>query len=152
MNYTHIQTWGVGSQICFQTESIACIKEIHLYYNYLSKEKISHEYISAYVLDYLKHKAGARLDLTVFEHLFFRMELSFQDRNGTYTAENSREMDYAPVVLCDMRLSYTYKNASAFITCYNVCDQEYRDIGSLLQPGRWISGGIEIELFAKNKK
>jgi len=53
--------------------------------------------------------------------------------------------DFKPYWLVDASLYYNIKTFVIFITASNLLDTKYTDIGSLVQPGRWINGGIRFD-------
>jgi iron complex outermembrane receptor protein len=81
----------------------------------------------------------------------FRMSfnISYQDREGsfvTYSESGYINTLYKPVWLADMHIKYQYRNVLLFTGATNILNITYSDAGSLHQPGRWFSGGINFKL------
>jgi len=147
--------WDVQSQ--FGEESF--IKSIGFNYSYVSMDKSVGEYVSKYVLDYLKHSADVSITHKIVKNLSAGWQFNLQDRNGTYLPYNTENkvfdpaQDYKPLFLLDLKLSYKYKFTEVFIQAKNILDQDQQNIENVRLPGRWISGGVSANLnwAAKNK-
>ena len=104
------------------------------------------ELISNYVLDNLKHKLVLGVNHEILENLNLNLKLVYQDREGSYTGfENGEwvgEFDYSPFWLVDGKLAYNINNLSVFVAASNIFNNQYYDIGNVIQPGRWIKSGI----------
>ena len=73
-------------------------------------------------------------------------QISYQDRNGTYTvwdgSKYGNEVDYKPFVLVDSRLHWTKNNTNIYMEASNLLDKTYYDFGNIAQPGRTLRVGI----------
>jgi len=117
------------------------------YSNKQNKEAV--DFISYYVLDYLKYKFIASLDQSVTKHVSLDLRSYFQKREGTYTSfgdSNYREVPYKPFWLFDTKVLFKKDNLQVFISVNNIFNIEYFDIGNIVQPGRWIKTGILYKL------
>jgi iron complex outermembrane receptor protein len=81
-------------------------------------------------------------------------QFRWQDRAGSYTKyENSQtngvEAPYRPFSLLDVKFNQKIENMNIFLNINNVFDVYYFDLGSVLQPGIWVIGGIQLNLGLK---
>lgn len=120
------------------------IKNLSVNYSYLSTSKSSGEYISAYALDYLKHKLSVRAGQQIFRSINLYWNLTYQQRNGTYPDKEGTEQSYKPFLLTDAKLSWNPGFAELYLEASNLFDVRYRDFGSIVQPGFWLFAGMNI--------
>jgi len=122
------------------------IKSINFSWSWLNQDKQSGIYASKYVLDYLKHKINLGLSHDVFKNIGINWEISYQDRNGTYTSwegtKYGNEVEYKPFILVDSRLYWTKKRTNIYLEAANLLDRTYYDFGNIPQPGRWVRVGV----------
>lgn len=105
---------------------------------------------SGYVGDYLKHKFTARISHKIIGDLSGNWGVRFQDRagqydkfeNGTYTGPT----DYEPFWLMDLKLVWTKTSYEFYVEASNLLDKKYVDFGNIAQPGRWIIGGVKLNI------
>ncbi len=149
-NHTRLNSYGLNITSALNTDGLpdlgSWIKRIHLSYSFLKTDKKSGDYISAYALDYLKHKLSGRLDHQVYRSLGLSWNFTLQDRNGTYTDKEGVEHDYKPFFLVNTRLFYTAGMLELFLEASNLFDVKYRDLGSVIQPGFWLFIGLNANL------
>ncbi|MBB6461286.1 TonB-dependent receptor plug domain-containing protein [Flammeovirga kamogawensis] len=154
-NLTELTTTGVtlnaGFDLTQMLHKEVFLKNIRFSYLYLTADKGSSEYISNYVLDYLKHKATLGISHGLFlKNLKADWQVVYQDRNGSFTAYdpngNGQEVSYDPFTTVDLRISYTWKNLYFYGEGSNIFDVQYYDIGNIQQPGRWLRAGIKMNL------
>jgi iron complex outermembrane receptor protein len=107
------------------------------------------EYISYYVLDYLKNKINISFEKEIISNLKLDIQSTYQQREGTYTNfENGnwgKETAYPPFWLFDSKLSYKYRNYGIFASVSNIFDIYYYDIGNVPQPGRTFKIGLSFQ-------
>jgi vitamin B12 transporter len=109
------------------------------------QNKETSDFISYYVLDYLKYKFTASVNQSITKYLFLNLRSYFQKREGTFTNfgdNNYREVSYKPFWLFDAKILFKKENLQIFISSNNIFNKEYFDIGNIVQPGRWIKTGI----------
>ncbi len=125
-------------------------KYFNVSYTYLDLEKQSGDYISKYVLDYLKHKLTISTQHKIYKDFGASWRFSFQDRAGTYTDfESGKEVEYEPFSMVDARIFWKRKLLTVYAEVTNLLNERYYDIGNIVMPGRWIRGGIIISPFIK---
>lgn len=128
------------------------LRSLQLSYSYTKVEKENERnHLSAYVLDNLKHKFDGELTIAFFEKWLFTTHTSWQDRYGSfeyYTLPTSKPVakSYEPFWLVNAKLTWKQENYEVFAQVSNLLNKTYYDIGNVVQPGRWISGGVKIYL------
>ncbi|WP_430815885.1 TonB-dependent receptor [Carboxylicivirga sp. RSCT41] len=128
------------------------LKSIEVGYAHIDQDKsMPDNYESAYVEDYLKHKLNIGLHLRLIDRLGLSINTLYQDREGDYIAyvDGSYEevrTDYEPFWLTDLRLQWSADRYKLFVDANNVFDKSYYDLGNVVQPGRWIKAGVQLNL------
>ena len=146
-NITTLNTNGFEISNKFIFDKNSYLKSVRIDYSFLTITKQSEDFISKYSLDYLKHKASISLNHKIYKNLSAFWKISYQDREGTYTNfDTGLETDYAPFTLVDFRIMYTKKLYKLYIEASNLTNEEYIDIANIEMPGRWIKGGVIINL------
>jgi len=129
------------------------IKYINLSYSYIYMEKNSNNYISKYVLDYLKHKIILNINNKIYKKLFFSSNFSYNERQGKYlpyiNGQYQQEKNYKPIFLIGGKIYWKSNNYNIYIEGTNLTNIKYMDIENIELPGRWIKGGIIINLNLK---
>ncbi len=156
-NLTDVDFYGFETALNLRpflwNDKMSFIKSCKLSYAYTQVKNVKSRLISAYVLDNMKHKFDGELTLKVFPYLFFTAHTSWQDRAGTFgyfsTPETKipTEIEYTPFWLVNTRLTWQKEKYELFVQAANLLDENYYDIGNVIQPGRWISAGIKIKFY-----
>ena len=110
------------------------------------------DFSSLYALDYLQAKINARATQRLGLGFFLNYSITLQDRVGTYMSIGGEEVNYDPFALVDFKLYYApaggiFKRQfpfQAFVNINNALDAAYYDRGNVIQPGRWVSTGLEF--------
>ena len=110
------------------------------------------DFSSLYALDYLQAKINARATQRLGLGFFLNYSITLQDRVGTYMSVGGEEVNYDPFALVDLKLYYApaagiFKRQfpfQAFVNINNALDAAYYDRGNVIQPGRWVSTGLEF--------
>ncbi len=112
--------------------------------------KSSGDFISNYALDYLRHKVDIALVLPITNRFGIHTTATWQDRAGSFLLYEDGAFteirDYEPFWRIDLKMHYDFGPARFFGEASNLLDVRYAEIGNVPQPGRWIRGGIEIEI------
>ncbi len=156
-NLTELNTYGMEMQWELKPEQIcsdlAFIRRMTLNYSYIRQEKDGNGYLSSYVLDNLKHKLDLGINHAIWKELSANWQLSWQDRNGTYTrfeGENyTGEEEYKPFWLVNLKVAWKKRNLELYSSVSNLLDTKYHDFGNIPQPGRWIGLGASYQLNFK---
>lgn len=143
-NLTKLNTSGIEVRTGYKFDS-RILKNISASYTYqkLNKDSVS-GYVSLYALDYLHYKFTFSGVVALWKGVTLNIRGNYQDRAGSYTNINNKEVEYKPFFTADARLMYGYKSFSAFAEASNLFDKSYFDIGNIVQPGRWFKAGIAI--------
>ena len=123
--------------------------QLHITYSYIAIDKPNDSYISNYALDNLKHKFTAGLNLSLPYNVYLENKVMWQDRNGSYLhyetpASSPVEKAYDPFWLLDVQAGIRLNQLTVFMNISNALNTTYRDIGSVVMPGRWITAGISF--------
>jgi vitamin B12 transporter len=99
----------------------------------------------------IRQKASAMIRHEPFKNFVVAENFSFTQREGSYMTYNFDEPGYIlnpfkAYWLLDVRISYTWRNFIIYAEATNLLDKKYIDIGSIYQPGRWISAGLKYEI------
>ena len=130
--------------------TLNCQTVLQLSYSYISQKQGDIDYISQYVLNYLNHKATARLSFPVIRNLTLNIAAKYCKRKCSYIEYKDlivgEEKEFDPFIVVDCNVNYKYKKFDFYINCSNITNQEYFDIGNIPQPQRWFIGGFKFEL------
>lgn len=99
-------------------------------------------YISAYVLDNLKHKFVATASFALPFEINLHLNGVFEERNGHYIKYENKVAGeltkYEPHFIMNAKITKDIWNFTLALDAFNVLDKQYVDIGNLIQPGREI--------------
>ena len=154
-NITELSTDGVEFSVKIYPQKLfdnkSFIKSFNLSWSWLNQDKKSGLYASKYVLDFLKHKIDLGLSLAVSKNVGINWQLSYQDRNGTYTnwegSKYGKEVDYKTFILVDSRLQWTKNRKYIYLEASNLLNKAYFDFGNIEQPGRLLRFGIIYQFY-----
>ncbi|MBV5313854.1 MAG: TonB-dependent receptor [Prolixibacteraceae bacterium] len=148
-NLTKINSTGIEVSGEFYPEKIwkknLFVTKLGLNYAYSKLDKGDNDFFSNYVLDNLKHKFDLELNHKIWHKLKASWRVSYQDRNGKRT----QTMSYEPFWLVNTRLMWKTPSTEIYAMAANLFDTKYYDLGTIEQPGRWISLGINHQLRFK---
>jgi vitamin B12 transporter len=148
MNITRLDTYGIEIDLSWKKpEDLSFpVREFRAGYAFLDISRQSKNYISAYVLDHLKHKIVTQLIVPLYRSADMIIMTSWQDRAGTYTGfPSGEEIAYAPFTIVDAGTSFTLNEVLNFsLQLSNLFNTDYTDIGNVPVPGRWIRAGINL--------
>lgn len=150
-NLTKLTTMGMEAQIKCDFPEITgkdlFIREASLSYQWVTMTKPVTGFISYYVMDYMKHKLVLNFQHRIWRNLSASWVLSYRDRAGSYSeVTTGQEVAYPAYFLADGKLNWTKGPVSFWVSLNNITNARYRDISSVLMPGRWIMCGLQIEL------
>lgn len=153
MNISEITTGGFEISCRYnnkeQDNGILSLKNAYITYTFISSEKTAGDFESKYSLDYLKHKLGLNAQFNIAEDLQTSIRTCYNARNGSYLdfdpdTNTTVLVPFRSYWLTDMKISYERNFLKLFVNISNLLDTEYTDVGNLIQPGRWIVMGMEI--------
>jgi iron complex outermembrane receptor protein len=141
-NLTEINTKGVEVDGTFFPEKIwdrrIFITKLGVNYSYIELKKGENNVYSYYVLDNLKHKLDLEVNHKIWKNLQGSWRASYQDRNGMRTTTEP----YKPFWQVNTRIMWKTQSTEFYAMATNLFDVKYYDLGTVEQPGRWISLGI----------
>ena len=142
-NLTELRTTGVELNATYALGA-KLLRSVSGSFTYQLQDKNSSDYISMYVLDYLRYKATLSATVPIYRDLSLSLSGMLQDRAGAYTSRSGEEVAYSPFFTLDAKLMYTRGWFTAFAEASNLLDKHYYDIGNIEQPGRWFKAGVEL--------
>jgi len=112
------------------------INRVSFSYTYLDSEKKTSKVTSKYVLGNLKHQVIFNLSNKLVAGINQNWAMRYEERVNRYNH-----------LLIDTKLNKEFKNFNLFFSVTNIFNVNHSDIGGVPLPGRWFSGGIQIDLF-----
>jgi tonB-dependent receptor len=151
VNFGHINVVGVEASLSFDCRTLIpsqrFLKQFSLAYCYLNQNEKEHKGItSKYVLEYVKNKMVANLQLNLWRNLDLGLNYRLLHRMGGYIDTNNLRHNYATYGILDTRLSWNTGKWTAFAAANNLLNRTYVDYGNVPQPGTWITAGISIQM------
>ena len=151
VNFGTINSMGIETAFNFDFLQIIpsqhLFKTLHLAWSYINQSQNEANGIqSKYVLEYLKNKFVANLQLNIWKHLDLGLNYRMQDRTGTYTDTDGHTHKYPFYAILDGRLSWNETKWNVYVEGNNILDRSYRDFGAVAQPGIWVIAGASINV------
>ncbi len=151
VNFGRINVVGVEASLSFDCHTLMpsqrFLKQFSLAYCYLNQNEKEHKGItSKYVLEYVKNKMVANLQLNLWRNLDLGLNYRLLHRMGGYIDTNNQRHNYATYGILDTRLSWNTGKWTAFAAANNLLNRTYVDYGNVPQPGTWITAGISIQM------
>jgi len=148
-NLTKINTTGIELDGSFFPEKIwnknIFITRLGINYSYSDLTKGDNNILSYYVLDNLRHKLDLEINHKIWKNLKGSWIASYQDRNGMRTNTEP----YQPFWQVNARIMWKSPSTEIYAMAANLFDTRYYDLGTVEQPGRWISLGISHQIRFK---
>ncbi len=152
-NITELTVLGGEISIKYNFERNMFVKNIRIAYAYTDITKQSNEYISNYMLDYLKHKVVSSLNHRIFGRFSASWQYRYEKREGSYYAYdlNTRTFDtnkkkYKNIFITDLKIFWQNNRFNIFTEASNLFNINYKELGNIKMSGRWIKAGIKINL------
>ncbi len=106
----------------------------------------SKDLVSIYALNYLRDKFTAKFHHQIYKGFSAGWYFRYQKRMGTYekyeNLEKVNDEPYPTFSTLDLKLNYQYKEIGFNVNFNNLYNTNYFDLGNILQPGFWFTGGI----------
>lgn len=146
-NITQIKTLGAEFSVNIDFTKVynreTFFRNLNFSYAYLDMTKKSENYISYYLLDYLKNKAVLSIEHIFYKNISASWACVYQKRMGSYTdAISGKEVDYKPFITTDLKLTYKLRSLILYAESSNIFNIEYYDFGNIPSPGRWNKAGL----------
>jgi iron complex outermembrane receptor protein len=151
LNTTGIELQGSVNTSLFAINPVYGVRSVHIGMLFMDITKSTNNTISRYALDYLSSKITAGVDLRLYKNIYTNWQFVYQNRNGDYQVYNSETggydtKSYEPFTIIDAKLYLEHKIFNPYIEVSNIFNVDYNDIGGVPQSGRWIRGGIKVNL------
>ena len=151
VNFGLINVVGLESSLRFDfymlMPSQRFFKQFGIAYCYLNQNEEEHNGVtSKYVLEYVKNKMVADLQLNLWRNLDLGLNYRLLHRMGNYIDTANQHHKYATYGILDARLSWNANKWTAFVAANNLLDKTYVDYGNVPQPGTWITAGFNIQM------
>ena len=151
VNFGRINLLGAETSLNFDFYTLIpsqrFLKQFGIAYCYLNQNEQEHNGItSKYVLEYVKNKMVADLQLNLWRNLELGLNYRLLHRMGSYVDINNQRHKYATYGILDSRLSWNESKWIAFVAANNLLNRTYVDYGNVPQPGTWITAGISIQM------
>ena len=151
VNFGRINVVGVEASLSFDCHTLMpsqrFLKQFSLAYCYLNQNEKEHKGItSKYVLEYVKNKMVANLQLNLWRNLDLGLNYRLLHRMGGYIDTSNQRHNYATYGILDARLSWNTGKWTAFAAANNLLNRTYVDYGNVPQPGTWITSGVSIQM------
>lgn len=157
MNFGQINSLGaemaLGLDIYKLWPGQRLLRHFDVNYAYLHQHQKQFDgIVSRYVLEYLKHKLTARLQLNLWRQLCLGAYYRYQWREGSYvsgydfTTHTNLLSKYAPYSVLDSRLSWEGKSWHCYVQANNLTGHRFSDFGRLIQPGVWWMMGASFNI------
>ncbi|PKP09711.1 MAG: hypothetical protein CVU09_10445 [Bacteroidetes bacterium HGW-Bacteroidetes-4] len=148
-NFSELNTWGTDLYFKWtpNNKSLSFLNYIQASYSFASVSLSKQDsMVSAYALDFLKHKITTSAKLYLFKNTGLNINTSYNARNGSYEDINKQTINYRPYILADLRLFYEMKKSQIYFDANNLFNNKYNDLGGIEQAGLWIKAGIKVNL------
>lgn len=148
-NLTYINSEGIEISANIFPEKIInkdfLVTKIGINYSYIKLDKGENNFFSYYVLDNLKHKLDLEINHRIYRNIKASWRATYQDRNGMRTLND----EYEPFWLVNTKVYWKTKSTEIYGMASNIFDKNYFDLGTIQQPGRWISFGANYQISFK---
>jgi vitamin B12 transporter len=117
-----------------------------LLYAYQWADQQGFNFTSLYVLDHLEHNAVLWWQQRIGRAWHLHTSANWRTRSGTYARfADGAAMPYPAPLRLDMRLQWQKGAFTLFVGGTNLLDAEQIDRGNILLPGRWMTGGAQVQ-------
>ena len=159
-NIADITVSGMDLSLFFKINEIIgpdfFIEHLNFNYSFSDISKSTGGLTSKYALNNLRHKLTTTSLLRIYKRLEAIIYIIYQHREGKYDFYNPLTYeytldDYEPFWLINAKMRWRRKNLNFFVEASNIFNITYRDISNVIQPGRWITGGVEVNIDFPSK-
>lgn len=134
-NFHHVIFSGFEGEVTVR--NIGIVSQLSINYTSIDASfKLPAGITSRYALNYIKQQVQARLTLKCFKNLYITPAYRYVER-----------LNLTPYHLLDARVEYKLGKNSVFVDVNNLTNTNYVEAGFVPMPGRWIWGGVKLNLF-----
>ncbi len=153
-NIAEVISKGMELNLVYKSENTNrnfVLKRASLDYAFTDLDFVEGNYDSKYAGDYLRQKFVISTSIQIYSAINLDYRISYSSRNGTYADYDEINgvrisSDFQPYFLNDLSLYFAKPSYMIYIKVSNLFDIDYNDVGNLIQPGRWVSGGVEFKI------
>lgn len=113
------------------------VSRIQVTYAFLDSKRKAMDFNSKYALDHLKNQFGLNIEHDIFSSLKQSWRIRYEER-----------LRHREHILVDTRIFWSSRTYEFFIDATNLFNIHYTEFGFIPMPGRWIAGGIKINLMS----
>ena len=151
-NITKLNTYGFRASLSIRPDWILGesfpVSSVTVGYNKLYRDKESEELYSKYEMNYLKDKLVISVEHDLIFNIGVHWVLNYRKRAGKYFDPFSNEVrEFDNTFLCGLKVRRDFGFFSIFLQADNLFNSSYRDIDIIRAPGRWIIGGVKLNLL-----
>jgi len=137
-NISKINTDGFDIDFSFNPKAL--IKQVpftqfDIGYTYLNEDKNTNYSVSVYLLNYLRHQ----LNINLVNYWWFDIVESWH-----FTYED--RVNYKDYILIDTQISKDIQHVRFYFKLTNLFNTGYEEVSGVPMPGRWIYGGIKLNI------
>jgi iron complex outermembrane receptor protein len=152
VNLEHFRSAGLETNVVLHFSNNSGrnpIRSLSINYIFMNLNKSVNDSVSKY--DYIRNKLSMMVRHRIYGNIEAVWSISYQERTGRLiafsTTENAYYSEpYKPYWLLDGTLDWHVKHFVVFAAITNILDTDYKDAGSVTQPGRWFKAGIRFTL------
>lgn len=134
-NFHKVVFEGIEAEASVQ--NVGPIKQITINYTAIEASlKLPAGYISRYAFNYIKNQLQARFTVSPVKNLFITPGYRYTER-----------LNMGAYHLLDARAEYKMGKHSVFVDVNNITATKYTEAGFVPMPGRWVWGGVKINLM-----
>ncbi|MBQ9417774.1 MAG: TonB-dependent receptor [Bacteroidales bacterium] len=141
-NLTSTSTLGIDASLLCRIDSLS----LRAAYSYCNVASEADGWISAYALDYLRHRAELRLTYHLLPRLTLGTGLCYRLREGSWVDADGQVNPYGDALLLDASAEYSLGAAALYAEGHNLGGASYRDHGGIPMPGRTFRLGLRLRL------
>lgn len=151
VNFGKIKAWGMEANLNLGLRALLpgqqWLESFSASYCYMSQNHREQAGIrSLYVLEYLRHKFTANLQMAPLKRLLVGLRYRLQHRVGSYVDYLGVTHSYGTYGVLDGRVAWQAGQWDAYVDMNNLLAKRYVDIGNVEQPGRYFMAGLAIHL------
>ncbi len=154
---SRLDTYGVELTGVYVVDK-GLVRRVALSYGYVTTDRNT-DIEARSVMDFMRHKGVLSVELRFLRCVSFVLTGSVYDRNGSYSeypvpgdSQTSILRDFKTYFLLDGRLAWEKGVCRLYVEATNLTDTRYCDMGGILLPGRWITGGMTLTIGKSRKK
>lgn len=147
MNHAQVSALGLDLQCAYLGHQ--CLERASVSYSFCTMSQQADDYISRYVLEYLRNKFSAHLTLHPLPRLRVKLLADYHMREGSYSDAQGHLVHYAPVLLLHSALEYRLSHFALFLQGHNLLNSQYCEYAGVPQQGLSLMVGLRYDRVPK---